>query len=138
MLNVTYIYFGQQKDEYFRKAMDEYVKRIGKYAKFTEKVLKPEKLSKAAEAIINADRVAIYGLGNSSSVAQDMQHKLMRAGINAVAYSDNHMQAISASHLGEKDVAVTMYGVYSVVRPSTPILMPWRSRIIQGRVPGIS
>lgn len=44
MLNVTYIYFGQQKDEYFRKAMDEYVKRIGKYAKFTEKVLKPENL----------------------------------------------------------------------------------------------
>jgi len=72
----------------------------------TKKVLKPEKLSKAAEAIINADRVVIYGLGNSSSVAQDMQHKLMRAGINAVAYSDNHMQAISASHLGEKDVAV--------------------------------
>ena len=44
MLNVTYIYFGQQKDEYFRKAMDEYIKRIGKYAKFTEKVLKPENL----------------------------------------------------------------------------------------------
>ena len=44
MLNVTYIYFGQQKDEYFRRAMDEYIKRIGKYAKFTEKVLKPENL----------------------------------------------------------------------------------------------
>ncbi len=44
MLNITYIYFGQQKDEYFRKAMDEYVKRIGKYAKFCEKVLKPENL----------------------------------------------------------------------------------------------
>lgn len=44
MLNITYIYFGQQKDEYFRKAMDEYIKRIGKYARFTEKVLKPENL----------------------------------------------------------------------------------------------
>ena len=44
MLNITYIYFGQQKDEYFRKAMNEYIKRIGKYAKFTEKVLKPENL----------------------------------------------------------------------------------------------
>ncbi len=44
MLNVTYIYFGAQKDDYFRKAMDEYVKRIGKYAKFSEKVLKPENL----------------------------------------------------------------------------------------------
>lgn len=42
MLNITYIYFGTQKDEYFRKAMDEYVKRIGKYARFAEKVIKPE------------------------------------------------------------------------------------------------
>lgn len=44
MLNITYIYFGRQKDEYFRKAMDEYIKRIGKYAKFSEKVLKPENI----------------------------------------------------------------------------------------------
>ena len=44
MLNITYIYFGQQKDEYFRKAMDEYIKRIGKYAKYSEKVLKPENI----------------------------------------------------------------------------------------------
>lgn len=45
MINVYYIYFGQQKDAYFRSAMDEYIKRIGKYAKFTEKVLKPEPVS---------------------------------------------------------------------------------------------
>lgn len=44
MLSITYIYFGQQKDAHFRKGMDEYIKRIGKYAKFTEKVLKPEVL----------------------------------------------------------------------------------------------
>ena len=44
MLNITYIYFGQQKDGYFRSAMDEYIKRIGKYAKFSEKVLKPENI----------------------------------------------------------------------------------------------
>ena len=44
MLAITYIYFGQQKDEYFRRGMDEYIKRIGKYAKFSEKVLKPENL----------------------------------------------------------------------------------------------
>ncbi len=44
MISVTYIYFGQQKDEHFRRGMDEYIKRIGKYAKFSEKVLKPENL----------------------------------------------------------------------------------------------
>lgn len=44
MLSITYIYFGQQKDAYFRHAMDEYIKRIGKYASFCEKVIKPENI----------------------------------------------------------------------------------------------
>ena len=30
----------------------------------------------------------------------------MRAGLNAVAYTDNHMQVIAASHLTEKDIAI--------------------------------
>lgn len=55
MLNITYVYFGQQKDEYFRRGMDEYIKRIGKYAKFCEKVLKPENLPEnPTESEINA------------------------------------------------------------------------------------
>lgn len=72
----------------------------------TKKILRKEQLAAAADAIIKAGHVAIYGLGSSSSVALDAQHKLMRAGINAVAYSDNHMQAISASHLVAGDVAI--------------------------------
>ena len=34
----------KQKDDYFRKALDEYAKRISKYAKFTEKIVKPVSL----------------------------------------------------------------------------------------------
>ncbi len=44
MLNVTLICVDNKKDSYYRAAMDEYIKRIGKYAKFTEKVIKPETL----------------------------------------------------------------------------------------------
>lgn len=72
----------------------------------TKKVLSPDMLGKAADKIIRANRVAIFGLGNSSSIAADAQHKFMRAGCNATAYSDNHMQAMAASHLGERDVAI--------------------------------
>ncbi len=72
----------------------------------TKHVLKRDQLARAAEAIIGARHVAVYGLGSSSSVAMDMHHKLLRAGINSVAYTDNHMQAISAAHLKEGNVAI--------------------------------
>ena len=72
----------------------------------TKKVLSAENMQNSANAIINADRIIIFGLGNSASVALDASHKFLRAGCNAYAYSDNHMQAIAASHLGERDVVI--------------------------------
>ena len=56
--------------------------------------------------IMEANRIAIFGLGNSTAIAMDAQHKFQRAGINEAAYSDNHMQAIVASHLTKDDVAI--------------------------------
>lgn len=72
----------------------------------TKNVLDREQLEKAANTILNARQVLVFGLGNSSSVAMDFQHKLLRAGICASAFCDNHMQAIAASHLTENDVAI--------------------------------
>ena len=72
----------------------------------TKGALKKEEIEKAANAIANAEIVSIYGLGNSAAVAIDAQHKFLRAGCNAFAYSDNHMQAINASHLKKGDVAI--------------------------------
>ncbi len=55
MLNITYIYLDKQKDKYFRQALDEYEKRISKYAKFTEKIIKPEMLPEnPSQSLIDA------------------------------------------------------------------------------------
>ena len=51
-------------------------------------------------------RVEFYGAGNSGIVAQDAQHKFFRLGVNAIAYSDGHMQVMSASMLKPGDCAV--------------------------------
>jgi RpiR family carbohydrate utilization transcriptional regulator len=51
-------------------------------------------------------RIEFYGAGNSGIVAQDAQHKFFRLGINAIAYSDGHMQVMSASLLGPGDCLV--------------------------------
>ncbi len=72
----------------------------------TKKSLDVNQLSKAAEKICKADRIVLFGLGNSASIAIDASHKFLRAGLNAVAYSDNHMQVIASSKLCENDVAI--------------------------------
>jgi RpiR family carbohydrate utilization transcriptional regulator len=41
-------------------------------------------------------------------VAQDAQHKFFRLGINTTAYSDGHMQVMSASILGVGDCVVVI------------------------------
>jgi RpiR family carbohydrate utilization transcriptional regulator len=47
-------------------------------------------------------------VGNSGIVAQDAQHKFFRLGINTTAYSDGHMQVMSASILGPGDCVVVI------------------------------
>ena len=51
-------------------------------------------------------RIEFYGVGNSGIVEQDAQHKFFRLGVNAIAYSDGHMQVMSASMLQPGDCAV--------------------------------
>ena len=72
----------------------------------TKMVLDTASLEDACKKIASADKVVIFGLGNSAAIALDAGHKLQRTGCNAYAYSDNHMQVIAASHLTKNDVAI--------------------------------
>jgi RpiR family carbohydrate utilization transcriptional regulator len=67
-------------------------------------------LDHAAQALAGTQktnrRIEFYGVGNSGIVAQDAQHKFFRLGVNAIAYSDGHMQVMSASMLKPGDCAV--------------------------------
>jgi len=53
-------------------------------------------------------RIEFIGAGNSGIVAQDAQHKFFRLGVNTVAYSDGHMQVMSASLMGPGDCLVVI------------------------------
>jgi RpiR family transcriptional regulator, carbohydrate utilization regulator len=59
-----------------------------------------------AETYATGRRIEFYGAGNSGIVAQDAQHKFFRLGLNTIAYSDGHMQVMSASMLGAGDCVV--------------------------------
>ena len=69
-------------------------------------------IEKAVDAILETyrqgKRIEFFGVGNSGIVAQDAQHKFFRLGVNAIAYSDGHMQIMSASILGPGDSVVVI------------------------------
>ena len=69
-------------------------------------------ISKAVDALTLAcqtgRRIEFIGVGNSGIVAQDAQHKFFRLGVNTIAYSDGHMQVMSASLLVPGDCLVVI------------------------------
>ncbi len=73
---------------------------------YTERILDEKMFEKAVNALLSAKNIHIYGCGNSGAVAYDLQHKLMRAGLFASAFTDSHMQCIAATLLHEGDVCV--------------------------------
>jgi RpiR family carbohydrate utilization transcriptional regulator len=62
----------------------------------------------AVSELAKARRVEFYGFGASSAVAIDAQHKLFRLQISSAAYSDPHIQAMSALSLSANDVVVAI------------------------------
>jgi len=68
----------------------------------------PEILEKAINTISNARRVEFYGFGASGSVAADAQHKFFRLQLSTAAYTDPHIQHMSAISLGKEDVVVAI------------------------------
>ncbi|HEY9239246.1 MAG TPA: transcriptional regulator HexR [Burkholderiaceae bacterium] len=68
--------------------------------------LNMQALERAVNAVANAPRVEFYGFGASGAVAADAQHKFFRLLLTAAAYSDPHMQAMSAVTLKPGDVAI--------------------------------
>ncbi len=65
-------------------------------------------LEKATKALISAGRVEFYGFGASGSVAIDAQHKFFRLQVSAAAYTDPHIQHMSAISLNNSDVVVAI------------------------------
>ena len=65
-------------------------------------------LEQAIDTISDARRVEFYGFGASGSVAADAQHKFFRLQLSSAAYTDPHIQRMSAISLGSEDVVVAI------------------------------
>ena len=65
-------------------------------------------LERAADALLAARRVDIYGSGGGAIAALELQYKLMRVGVRAVPHTDAETQLISAALLSPVDLAVAI------------------------------
>lgn len=66
---------------------------------YTERIVNHQQLEQAVALLDDARRVVILGMGNSAAVAKDMQHKLLRLDLQAIAYDDSHMARIVFTHV---------------------------------------
>ena len=58
------------------------------------------------EAMINAKRIYLFGIGASGLVALDLQQKLLRINKSTLYQIDPHTQIASAVHIEKEDVAI--------------------------------
>ena len=72
----------------------------------TLRVLDLAALDRAANALLAARRVDVYGSGGGAVAALELQYKLLRMGVRALPLTDAQMQALSAALLTPADVAI--------------------------------
>lgn len=74
----------------------------------TLKILDLGQVEKAVDMIGRARRLLFYGVGGSGPLAADAQHKFLKIGCLAQAFSDANLQAMASSILGPNDVLVAI------------------------------
>ncbi|TXK83608.1 MurR/RpiR family transcriptional regulator [Paenibacillus sp. N3.4] len=74
--------------------------------KDTVKILDVSMISKAVDALQNANRIFFYGIGASNLIAMDAQYKFLRISRMSFSFADPHLQIGSSTSLQENDVAV--------------------------------
>jgi RpiR family carbohydrate utilization transcriptional regulator len=90
------------------KVIDNTVAAFLKYRNDASTVAIDKAVTALVQAYRDERRIEFFGVGNSGFVAQDAQHKFFRMGINTIAYSDGHMQVMSASILRPGDCVVVI------------------------------
>jgi RpiR family carbohydrate utilization transcriptional regulator len=90
------------------KVIDNTVAAFLKYRNDASSFVIDQAVQALAQTHSTGKRIEFYGVGNSGIVAQDAQHKFFRLGMNTIAYSDGHMQVMSASMLGQGDCVVVI------------------------------
>lgn len=72
----------------------------------TAALLDPKAVEAAAQKVLCAKTVRIFGVGASAIVAADLQSKLLRINKNSFFNADHHVQLVYAANMTPRDVAI--------------------------------
>lgn len=104
-----------------------------------ERQLDPGPVLEAAEAIAAAGSVAAFGLGGSASaLAQEVQHRLFRYGVQIAATADPYLMRMTASTLrpGDVVIAISTTGKTREIVEAVELSRHYRARTIAITAPG--
>ena len=75
-------------------------------------LLDNSQITRIVNLLVSMPRVYVYGRGSSGLVAQEMQLRFMRIGMDVNAVTDSHMMKIGAALAGEETlvIAITLSG----------------------------
>ncbi|MEQ2579714.1 MurR/RpiR family transcriptional regulator [Hominiventricola aquisgranensis] len=102
------IYGQLAKDDTIKTIVDKIIDSDIQALKSTSEVLDRNAINDAVNLILNCKTLLFYGIGGSGSVALDGQHKFLKIGYLALAYTDSNLQAMSASVLSANDVVIAI------------------------------
>lgn len=71
---------------------------------YTHDTILPGEIQAAAEMLMGARRIYLFGLGASGPIVSDLHHKLLRLGLNVSVYVDAHLQALTTAYCTDEDV----------------------------------
>lgn len=74
----------------------------------THRCLNMDDMERAVIALSQAERIEFYGVGGSGVLALDAQHKFFRLGKPCIAFTDAHMQSMSAALLTAQHAVVVI------------------------------
>lgn len=72
----------------------------------TLRIFDTAEYERAVRTLLSADRIVLFGVGNSASVADDAMNKFLKIGLLCNVYSDAHLQMMTATSLGKNDAAI--------------------------------
>ncbi len=102
MIQTEIIYLGGEKETYYKEAANEYIKRLGAFCSFTEKVIKDEKLPQnPSQTVINAalekeaDRILSEIKPKHLKIAMCIEGKQMSSEELAAVFEDVPQRGLS-------------------------------------------
>lgn len=85
--------------------LDALAARVQAEISDTLRLLSMPQVATAARALASARHVLVAGCGGSAVTAHEIEYRLNRMGVLAMAFADSHMQRIRAAMLSPRDVA---------------------------------